>query len=227
MSSIHSPSAIWTHSAIFLAFLAEFNSRLTAHLGLRNSTADSESESHVMTDGQSASRSWNKATIWALRPDYCQKVAGLFMLGALSDERRVYRLQLLLSLASAVILASVSRGTRDQISDLRLSFSSPPTTRSTTVEAFCWFWVWVWVWFSTELFFIDTSHGPNRTYRSQHFLYCCLRIRCHGKLFTKPLLAMDFSSGSTIPAFRRHVTMPKDRTASISYNLLVLLVTTC
>jgi hypothetical protein len=42
-----------------------------------------------MTDGQSASRFWNKAPIWGLRPDlyYCQTVAGLLMWGALSDER--------------------------------------------------------------------------------------------------------------------------------------------
>jgi hypothetical protein len=48
-----------------------------------------ESQSHVTTDGQSASLSWNEAPIWDLRPDlyYCQTVAGLLMWGALSDER--------------------------------------------------------------------------------------------------------------------------------------------
>jgi hypothetical protein len=47
------------------------------------------SESYVTTDGQSASVSWNKAPIWGLRPDfyYCQRVAGLLMWGALSDEK--------------------------------------------------------------------------------------------------------------------------------------------
>jgi hypothetical protein len=47
------------------------------------------SESYITTDGQSASLSWNKASIWGLRPDfyYCQTVAGLLMWGALSDER--------------------------------------------------------------------------------------------------------------------------------------------
>jgi hypothetical protein len=42
-----------------------------------------------MTDGQSASLSWNKAPIWGLRPDFhcCQTVMGLLMWGALSDER--------------------------------------------------------------------------------------------------------------------------------------------
>jgi hypothetical protein len=49
----------------------------------------SESESYVMTGGQSAGLSWNKAPIWGLRPDfyYCQTFAGLLMWGAFSDER--------------------------------------------------------------------------------------------------------------------------------------------
>jgi hypothetical protein len=41
--------------------------------------------------------------------------------------------------------------------------------------------------FSTELFFIIPSHGPNSKHRSQQFLYCCLRIRCRGNLFTETL----------------------------------------
>jgi hypothetical protein len=49
----------------------------------------SESESYVTTDGQSASLSWNKTSVWGLRPDsyYCQTVAGLLMWGTLSVER--------------------------------------------------------------------------------------------------------------------------------------------
>jgi hypothetical protein len=41
-------------------------------LELRNSSevnSDSESESYVTTESQSASLSWNKAPIWGLRPD--------------------------------------------------------------------------------------------------------------------------------------------------------------
>jgi hypothetical protein len=70
-----------------------------------------------MTDGQSASLSWNKALIWSLRPDFyfCQSVADLLMWGALSNEKRVCRLQLLLALAWAVILGSESRGSRKHI----------------------------------------------------------------------------------------------------------------
>jgi hypothetical protein len=45
-------------------------------------------ESHVTTDGQSATLSWNTAPIWGLGPDsyYYQTVARLSMWGALSDE---------------------------------------------------------------------------------------------------------------------------------------------
>jgi hypothetical protein len=52
---------------------------------------ESESESYITTDGQSASLSWNKAPISCLKPDfyYWQTVAGLLMWGALSDERTV------------------------------------------------------------------------------------------------------------------------------------------
>jgi Ni,Fe-hydrogenase I large subunit len=34
-----------------------------------NECIESESESYIMTDDQSASLSWNKAPIWSLRPD--------------------------------------------------------------------------------------------------------------------------------------------------------------
>jgi hypothetical protein len=42
-----------------------------------------------MTEGQSASLSWNKAFVWGLRPDfyYCQTVVGLLMWCVLSNEK--------------------------------------------------------------------------------------------------------------------------------------------
>jgi hypothetical protein len=51
---------------------------------------ESEYESYVTTDSQSASLSWNKAPISGLQPDiyYCQTIAGLLMWGALSYERK-------------------------------------------------------------------------------------------------------------------------------------------
>jgi hypothetical protein len=49
----------------------------------------SQCQSYVTTDGQSANLSWCQAPIWGLRPDFyfCQAIAGLLMWGALSDER--------------------------------------------------------------------------------------------------------------------------------------------
>jgi hypothetical protein len=72
-------------TVILLLFIL-VSSRLTASQ-LR--LTQFESESYVTTDVQSASLSWNKASIWGLRPGfyYCQTVAGLLMWGALSDKR--------------------------------------------------------------------------------------------------------------------------------------------
>jgi hypothetical protein len=60
------------------------------------------------------------------------------MRGALSDERTILSFTITVGLASAVILGSESRGTRDYIavSYSRLPFPSPPTTRRATVEVF-------------------------------------------------------------------------------------------
>jgi hypothetical protein len=75
------------------------------------------SESYVTTDGQPASLSWNKAPFWGLRPDlyYCLTVAGLLILGALSDERTGLSFTIAAGLASAVIFVSESRRTRGHI----------------------------------------------------------------------------------------------------------------
>jgi hypothetical protein len=100
-----------------------------------------ESDSYVTTDGQSTSLSWNKAPIWGLWPDfyYCQTVAGLLVLGAFSDER-------------TGLLFTIAAGPRQHghswvqvlwdswpyftVSDSRLPFLSPPTTRRATVDVF-------------------------------------------------------------------------------------------
>jgi hypothetical protein len=103
---------------------------------------ESESESYITTDGQSASLSWNKAPVWGLRPYFChcQTVAGLLMWSAFSLTRgRVCRLQLLLVLASAVIFwvrVQWDSWPYFTVSDSILPFSSPPTTRRVTVEVF-------------------------------------------------------------------------------------------
>jgi hypothetical protein len=101
----------------------------------------SEYVSYVTTDGQSASLSWNKAPIWGLQPDfyYCQTVAGLFLWGALSDERT--GLSFIHAAGPCQRNLSLVRVPWDSrpyftVSDLRLPFSSPPTTRRVTVEVF-------------------------------------------------------------------------------------------
>jgi hypothetical protein len=88
------------------------------------------------TDGQSISKSWCRApsvaheqifiTLWQLRSCFC---------GAPSLTRgRVCLSYMLLAPASVVFLGFMSLRTRDL--DLRLPFTSPPTTRRVTVEVF-------------------------------------------------------------------------------------------
>jgi hypothetical protein len=74
-------------------------------------------ESYITTDGQSVSLSWNKAPIWGLRPNfyYFQTVTCLLMWGALSDKRTDLSFKIAAGLASAVILGSESRRSRDHI----------------------------------------------------------------------------------------------------------------
>jgi hypothetical protein len=107
----------------------------------KSTSSESESESYVMTDGQSASLSWNKAPIWGLRPDFyqCQTVAGLLMWSAPSDERT----PLSFTIAVGPRQPSHSRvrfpwDLRPYFTVLgsRLLFSSSPTTRTATVEVF-------------------------------------------------------------------------------------------
>jgi hypothetical protein len=108
---------------------------------LKSLLAESESDSCVSTDGHSATVSWNKAPIWGLGPDfyYCQTVAGSLMWGALSDERK----GLSFTITAGPRQPSHSRvrvpcDSRPYftVSDSRLPFSSPPTTRRAMVEVF-------------------------------------------------------------------------------------------
>jgi hypothetical protein len=85
--------------------------------------------------------SWNKTPHLGLRPDiyYYQTVAGLLIWDALSDERT----GLLFTISAGLRQHSHSRvrvfwDSRSYftVSDSRLPFSSPPTTRRVTVEVF-------------------------------------------------------------------------------------------
>jgi hypothetical protein len=95
----------------------------------------------LFADDQSASLSWNKAPIRGLLPGfyYCQTVAGLLMWGALSDERTGASLTIAADPRqrrhSRVRVPSDSRPDFT-VSNSRLPFSSPPTTRKATVEVF-------------------------------------------------------------------------------------------
>jgi hypothetical protein len=107
----------------------------------------SESESYVTTDGQSASLSWYNASIWGLWPDFYFRseygirltVTFLFPWCALSNERTG------LSFVSAAgpcqrslsrVLVPWDLSPYFTVPDLRIPFSSPPTTRRVTVEVF-------------------------------------------------------------------------------------------
>jgi hypothetical protein len=99
---------------------------------------ESESESYVTTDGQSARLPWNKAPIWGLRPDfYWQRVTCLLIWGALSDERT----GLSFTNSTGPSQRSHSRvpvpwDSRPYFtaSDSRFPFSSPRTTRRVTTR---------------------------------------------------------------------------------------------
>jgi hypothetical protein len=121
----------------YLVYILYFGQNFQAFINL---SKNMRVESYVTTDGQSASLSWNKAPIWGLRPDFiCSTVAGLLMWGALSDERT----GLSFTIAAGPRQRSHSRvrvpwDSRPYftVSDTRLPFSSPPTTRRATVEVF-------------------------------------------------------------------------------------------
>jgi hypothetical protein len=90
---------------------------------------------------KSASLSWNKATIWGLRPDlyYFQTFAGLLNWGAFSDERMV--LSFTITAGPRERSHSGARVQWDSrpnftVSDSRLPYSSPPTTRRAMVKVF-------------------------------------------------------------------------------------------
>jgi hypothetical protein len=77
----------------------------------------SQSQNYITTDGQSYSPSWCQVPIWGPMPDfYYSQTERVCLCGAPSLPRgQVCCLQLLLALASAVILGSESRRTHGHI----------------------------------------------------------------------------------------------------------------
>jgi hypothetical protein len=140
---------------------------------LRMTVSESESESYVTTDGQSASLPWNKAPIWGLRPEFynCQTVPGLLMSGALSNERT----GLSFTVAAGARQRSHSRvrGPWDSrpcfsVSDSILPLSSPPTTRRATMEVFDPA--------STREMTVSSLHGPLYSLAESMESVCCLFV---------------------------------------------------
>jgi hypothetical protein len=171
-----------------------------------------ESESYVMTDGQSAGLSWYKAPIRGLRPDFYFRseygvrltVTFLISWGALSDERT----GLSFVCAAGLCQRSLSRVVVPwdlrpyfTVSDLRLPFSSPPTTRRVTVEVFDPDSFVQW----SLLYSLGSDHKkmvppvvpqslcayslPSNGRRT----FCCQNV------FTNHYLATAFPSGSALP----------------------------
>jgi hypothetical protein len=70
--------------------------------------SESESESYITTDNQSASLYWNKAPIWGLRPDIYLSltITALFLWASSLTRGRDWLLYMLLALASVVFLGS-------------------------------------------------------------------------------------------------------------------------
>jgi hypothetical protein len=99
----------------------------------------SESEFYVTTDSQSASLSWNKdpsgsydqilITVWQLRFCFCEAPS-------LTRGRVCLLYVLLARQCSPWVWGPMVSRRYFTVSDLRLPFSSPPTTRRVTVEVF-------------------------------------------------------------------------------------------
>jgi hypothetical protein len=73
-------------------YFFQLNSCCNSPYVLCQFSSQSQSQSYVTTDGQSASLSWNKAPIWGLRPDshYCRTIAGLLIWGLWWEDGSVF-----------------------------------------------------------------------------------------------------------------------------------------
>jgi hypothetical protein len=233
-------SRTWTNS-LLTTVLYSIYSPSTVVYPVYFASTSTESESDVTTDSQLASLSWYKAPIRGLRPDFYFRseygirltVMFLILWGALSDERT----GLSFVCAAGRCQCSLSRVLVPwdlrpyfTVSDLRLPFSSPPTTRRVTVEIFdpasrrvlsltelSW----------TELSFCN-SEANQIEITTSNSSSVTASIRCSWNVFTEPLssnglfrlsgttshssrirvlvshcLAMDYS-GFQIPRHTRH-----------------------
>jgi hypothetical protein len=160
---------------------------------LTNPSCESESESYITTDGQSASLSWNKAPFWTydhifitirqLRVCWC---------GALCQSRgRVYRLQLILALTSAVIFRSQSHGTRDHILLSQVRDRMRSYLHRRLYGSVC------------RMFFdMETRSVPCRSPGIHlHGIVCYFRIHCCGNVRSEPLCSNGHLCGASLTAY--------------------------
>jgi hypothetical protein len=96
-----------------------------------------------MTDGQSASLSWNNAPIWSWRADsyYCSQVRVCWSGALFLTRGRVCHLQFMLALTSAIFLSQIPDFPFHRLlrlAGLRRTYSTPPPRGVLN-------WVWVWV----------------------------------------------------------------------------------
>jgi hypothetical protein len=119
--------------------------------------------------------------------------ASLLMWSALSDERTSLSFTIAADprqcCHSRVRVLWDSR-TYSTVSDSRLPFSSPPTTRRVTVEVYdpASTQQWFYYGFSNEVFLITTFHGPWRKHSLSVVRKACLQRRCVGAVVTQLLL---------------------------------------
>jgi hypothetical protein len=158
---------------------------------------------------QSASPSWNKAPIWGLRPDfyYCQRVAGLLMWGALSDERTGLNLSLshIASDGQSVYLSwcRAPSGAHDQILVTVWQLLFCPLRYSHYVASG---WHQQKTPFPNNSSFVIVGCLPRRWVETVVLILLCA-CSVPWKRLPSCCLLMNVYSGSAIPAFRRHAIL--------------------
>jgi hypothetical protein len=175
---------------------------------------------YVTTDGQPASMSWNKAPIWGLWPDlyyFCDSY-GLVLVG-----RPLWREDgSVFYMCCWPLPAQSFFGTRDHI--LLSQIWDFPFRRLLRLAGSRWRYSILPPHEDPHVILFITSGEPNRDHHFEQLWFCPLSQRraywtigyqwthsllfiAAGTWFLKRCSAMDVRSGSTIPAFRRHVTI--------------------
>jgi hypothetical protein len=125
----------WQKPAAIVSYTPVLSSEKASHINKWSALTQSESQSYIMTNSQSASLSWCQTTIWDSRLIFILLSLIIFRqlqicwCGAPSLMRsRVCSFQFLLGITSTVFLGSESHGTHEHI--LLSLFLRPPTCRA-------------------------------------------------------------------------------------------------